>query len=75
MLISLQAAATRLVISVESLFHVELFRRLRQKTLQWSTFGQGEEGSLHQLCAQPAGDVWDWTYSGGNSVHIDSKCI
>ncbi len=22
----------------------------------------------------PAGGIWDWTYSGGNSVHIDNKC-
>ena len=35
---------------------------------------EGEKGSLHQLSAQQASGNWDLKYSGGNSVHIDSKC-
>ena len=40
--------------------------------LALSAFGEGEESSLYQLYAWPASGVWEMTYSGGNSIHINS---
>ncbi len=39
-----------------------------------SAFGEGEDGSLHQLYARPVTAIWDSTYSAGNSIHVGSKC-
>ena len=30
--------------------------------------------ALHQLCSWPASGLWDSTYAGGNSIHINNKC-
>ncbi len=73
MLISLQAVANHSVISVESLLLEELSMSLCCYPAR-SAFGEGKEGSLNQLCAWPASGIWDSTYSGGNSIRIDSKC-
>ena len=71
MLISLKVVAIHLAIAIESFSHVELSTRLPLKL--YSVICEEEGGSLHQLCAWPASVIWGSPYSGGNSVHINSK--
>lgn len=53
--------------TVESFFFFFQFRFSAESYPACFSFGVGEEGSLHQLCA------WDSMYYGGNLVQINSN--
>ncbi len=72
LLFSLQTVATHLAITVEFVACGVVHASSLQNYPAWFAFGKGEEGSLHQF-AWPVRGIWDSTYSGGNSIHINSK--